>query len=45
MGTLRGPVQKRMRKAYRADSALEAEAQLTELAQELDMRRLLHGAG
>jgi len=33
---LRGPVGKRMRKAYHADSALEAEAQLTALAKELD---------
>lgn len=33
---MRGPVQKRMRKAYHADSALEAEAQLTALAKELD---------
>lgn len=33
---MRGPVTKRMRKAYHADSALEAEAQLTELANELD---------
>ncbi len=33
---LRGPVTKRMRKAYHADSALEAEAQLTALAKELD---------
>jgi putative transposase len=33
---MRGPVQKRMRKAYHAHSALEAEAQLTALAKELD---------
>jgi transposase-like protein len=33
---MRGPVEKRMRKAYHADSALEAEAQLTALAMELD---------
>jgi len=33
---MRGPVQKRMRKAYHADSALEAEAQLVALAKELD---------
>ena len=33
---MRGPVQKRMRKAYHADSALQAEAQLTALAKELD---------
>jgi putative transposase len=33
---MRGPVEKRMRKAYHADSALEAEAQLTALAKELD---------
>ena len=33
---MRGPVTKRMRKAYHADSALEAEAQLTALATELD---------
>ena len=33
---MRGPVTKRMRKAYHADSALEAEAQLTALAKELD---------
>jgi putative transposase len=33
---MRGPVGKRMRKAYHADSALEAEAQLTALAKELD---------
>ena len=33
---LRSPVEKRIRKAYRADSALEAEAQLTALAKELD---------
>jgi len=33
---MRGPVQKRMRKAYHAESALEAEAQLTALAKELD---------
>lgn len=33
---LRGPVTKRMRAAYHADSALEAEAQLTALAKELD---------
>ena len=33
---IRGPVEKRMRKAYHADSALEAEAQLTALAKELD---------
>ena len=34
--TMRGPVEKRMRKAYHASSALEAEAQLTALATELD---------
>lgn len=33
---MRGPVTKRMRKAYHADSALEAEAQLVALATELD---------
>ena len=33
---MRGPVEKRMRRAYHADSALEAEAQLTALAKELD---------
>jgi putative transposase len=33
---MRGPVEKRMRRAYHADSALEAEAQLTVLAKELD---------
>jgi transposase-like protein len=33
---MRGPVEKRIRKAYHADSALEAEAQLTALAKELD---------
>ena len=33
---MRGPVGKRMRAAYHADSALEAEAQLTALAKELD---------
>src|SRR3954447_5303812 len=33
---MRGPVETRMRKAYHADSALEAEAQLTALAKELD---------
>lgn len=33
---LRGPVEKRIRAAYHADSALEAEAQLTVLAKELD---------
>lgn len=33
---IRGPVEKRMRKAYHAGSALEAEAQLTALAKELD---------
>jgi putative transposase len=33
---MRGPVEKRMRKAYHADSALEAEAQLSALAKELD---------
>lgn len=33
---MRGPVEKRMRKAYHANSALEAEAQLTALAKELD---------
>lgn len=33
---MRGPVEKRMRKAYHAESALEAEAQLTALAKELD---------
>jgi putative transposase len=33
---IRGPVEKRMRRAYHADSALEAEAQLTVLAKELD---------
>jgi putative transposase len=33
---LRGPVEKRMRAAYHADSALEAEALLTALAKELD---------
>ena len=33
---MRGPVGKRMRKAYHADSALAAEAQLTALAKELD---------
>ncbi len=33
---LRGPVQRRMREAYHADSALEAQAQLEALARELD---------
>ena len=33
---LRGPVGKRMRQAYHADSALEAEAALAALARELD---------
>jgi putative transposase len=33
---MRSPVEKRIRKAYHADSALEAEAQLTTLAKELD---------
>jgi putative transposase len=33
---MRGPVSKRMRSAYHAASALEAEAQLTALAKELD---------
>jgi putative transposase len=33
---MRGPVEKRMRQAYHADSALEAEALLTALARELD---------
>jgi putative transposase len=33
---MRGPVDKRMRKAYHAGSALEAEAQLTALAKDLD---------
>ena len=33
---MRGPVGKRMRKAYHADSALQAEAQLVALAKELD---------
>ena len=33
---MRGPVEKRIRAAYHADSALEAEAQLTALAKELD---------
>lgn len=33
---MRGPVTKRMRKAYHADSALEAEALLSVLAKELD---------
>lgn len=33
---MRGPVTKRMRKAYHADSALEAQAQLAALAKELD---------
>jgi len=33
---MRGPVEKRMRKAYHAHSALEAEALLTALAKELD---------
>ena len=33
---MRGPVTKRMRKAYHADSALEAEALLEALAKELD---------
>ncbi len=33
---MRGPVTQRMRKAYHADSALEAEAQLVALAKELD---------
>jgi putative transposase len=33
---MRGPVEKRMRQAYHADSALQAEALLTELAKELD---------
>ncbi len=34
--TMRGPVEKRMRAAYHAASALEAEAQLTALAKELE---------
>lgn len=34
--SMRGPVEKRIRKAYHAASALEAEAQLTALAKELD---------
>jgi transposase-like protein len=34
--TMRGPVERRIRKAYHAGSALEAEAQLTALAKELD---------
>ena len=33
---LRGPVESRMRRAYHADSALDAHAQLQELARELD---------
>ena len=33
---MRGPVEKRMRAAYHAGSALEAEALLTALAKELD---------
>jgi putative transposase len=33
---LRGPVGKKMRAAYHADSALDAEAQLSALARELD---------
>lgn len=33
---MRGPVEKRMRKAYHSDSALEAEALLEALAKELD---------
>ncbi len=33
---LRGPVGKKMRTAYHADSALEAEAQLSALARDLD---------
>jgi putative transposase len=33
---LRGPVERRMRTAYHAPSALDAEAQLLELARELD---------
>ena len=33
---LRGPVQQRMRQAYHAGSALDAEARLVELARELD---------
>jgi len=33
---MRGPVEKRMRQAYHADSALQAEAQLLALAKELD---------
>jgi transposase-like protein len=33
---MRGPVEKRMRKAYHADSALEAEGLLTALAKDLD---------
>jgi putative transposase len=33
---MRGPVTKRMRRAYHADSALAAEAQLTALAKDLD---------
>ena len=33
---MHGPVEKRMRAAYHAGSALEAEAQLTALATELD---------
>jgi putative transposase len=33
---MRSPVEKRIRKAYHAESALEAEAQLTALAKELD---------
>ncbi len=34
--TMRGPVEKRIRTAYHAASALEAEAQLTSLAKELE---------
>ena len=33
---MHGPVEKRMRAAYHAGSALEAEAQLTALTNELD---------
>jgi putative transposase len=33
---LKGPVERRMRAAYRADSALDAQAQLNALARELD---------
>lgn len=33
---MRGPVEKRIRKAYHANSALEAEAMLSALAKELD---------